>query len=192
MSTNYKAAAERITEALKGADGLDNWHKHGEGYASLRDDMTKLRDDLAASYDNPGTVVVVMVELNGGLLLVRRKLADGYGKLALPGGYQAIGETWAEAGARELFEETGIKVNPSDLTIVGVDTVQDGKVNLIFCVGIMKLTGEPKAQEDEVLEVVTVTRAPDPVEVAFETHWARINAWFMSSKDLLFPADFRD
>ncbi|QNH71706.1 hypothetical protein V1VFAS_001 [Rhizobium phage V1VFA-S] len=107
MSTNYKTAADRITESLKGADELDNWHKHGEGYNDLRRDMTKLRDDLAASYDNPGTVVVPLVEVNGGLLLVRRKLADGYGKLALPGGFQAIGETWEEAGVREVYEETG-------------------------------------------------------------------------------------
>lgn len=143
-------------------------------------------------YENPGTVVVPLVEVNGGLLLVRRKLADGYGKLALPGGYQAIGETWQEAGAREVFEETGIKVRPSDLTITGVDTVQDGKVNLIFCQSLLKITGEPKPQEDEVLEVVIANRAPDPAEVAFPTHWARINAWFMIGKDLLFPADNHD
>jgi ADP-ribose pyrophosphatase YjhB (NUDIX family) len=192
MSTNYKTAAARIEEALKGADGLDNWHKYGEGYGSLRSDMEKLAKDLAGSYDNPGTVVVPLVEVNGGLLLVRRKLADGYGKLALPGGYQALGETWEEAGAREVLEETGVAIRPSDLTIVGVDTVEGGKVNLIFCQAMFKVVADLKPQEDEVLEVVIAKRAPDPAEVAFPAHWARINAWFMMGRDLLFPTDNHD
>ncbi|NKL08374.1 NUDIX domain-containing protein [Rhizobium leguminosarum bv. viciae] len=188
MSTIYKTAADRITEALKGADELDNWHKHGEGYNDLRRDMTKLRDDLAASYDNPGTVVVPLVEVNGGLLLVRRKLADGYGKLALPGGYQAIGETWEEAGVREVYEETGVSVNPEDLIIRDVVTVQDGKINLIFCQAMFKIESDLVAQDDEVLEVVIAKRAPDPKEIAFPTHAEHIQSWF----ELLFPPDTQD
>ena len=45
-----------------------------------------------------------MAEVNGGLLMIRRALPDGYGKLALPGGYQGLNETWQEAGVREVFE----------------------------------------------------------------------------------------
>ena len=39
------------------------------------------------------------------------------GKIALPGGYQMQGETWQQAGAREIFEETGIKINPGGFCI---------------------------------------------------------------------------
>lgn len=130
-------------------------------------------------YKNPGTVVVPMVKVNGGLMLVRRKLKDGYGKLALPGGFQSIGETWSQTGAREVLEETGISIDHQELTIVGVDTVEDGTINLIFCDYPAEVTGLPRAQEDEVLEVVIVHEVPKPTEVAFPIHWARINAWFV-------------
>jgi hypothetical protein len=54
-------------------------------------------------YDNTPTVVVVLVPVRGGLLMVRRTLpGEGYGKLALPGGYQMLGQTWQEAGALDL------------------------------------------------------------------------------------------
>ena len=49
-------------------------------------------------YDNTPTVVVVLVPFRGGLLMVRRALpGEGYGKLALPGGYQMLGRAWQEA-----------------------------------------------------------------------------------------------
>ena len=49
-------------------------------------------------YDNTPTVVVVLVPLRGGLLMIRRALpGEGQGKLALPGGYQMLGQTWQEA-----------------------------------------------------------------------------------------------
>ena len=194
MSTTYRKAAQFIEKALKDADALDGWHKHGEGYSEFRQKMTELKTDLEISYDNPGTVVVPLVEVNGGLLLVRRKLPDGYGKLALPGGYQAMGESWAVAGSREVYEETGVVVRPSDLSVVGVDTVQDGKVNLLFCNAMLKIEhhGEFKPHEDEIFEVVIAHEAPDPEEVAFPTHWARINAWFMTTQDLLFPPDIQE
>jgi ADP-ribose pyrophosphatase YjhB (NUDIX family) len=55
-------------------------------------------------YDNTPTVVVVLVPLRGGLLMVRRALpGEGYGKLALPGGYQMLGQTWQEAGHRRCW-----------------------------------------------------------------------------------------
>jgi ADP-ribose pyrophosphatase YjhB (NUDIX family) len=46
-------------------------------------------------YDKTLIVVVVLVPLRGGLLMIRRALmGEGRGKLALPGGYQMLGQTW--------------------------------------------------------------------------------------------------
>ena len=59
------------------------------------------------AYDNTPTVVVVLVPISDGLLMIRRALADGRGKLALPGGYQMRGQTWQEAGARECWRRLG-------------------------------------------------------------------------------------
>jgi uncharacterized membrane protein len=56
-------------------------------------------------YDNaPTTVFILACNAAGQILLVRRATEPGYGLLGLPGGYQMRGETWQEAGSRELFQ----------------------------------------------------------------------------------------
>ncbi len=53
-------------------------------------------------------------EGNARLILVRRAIPPAIGKQCLPGGYMDVGETWQEACARELTEETGLITNPLD------------------------------------------------------------------------------
>jgi 8-oxo-dGTP pyrophosphatase MutT (NUDIX family) len=74
-------------------------------------------------YDNtPTTVFVLATNAAGKLLVIRRATQPGYGLLGLPGGYQMRGETWQEAGARELLEETGCHLHPSSLQFVSIRT----------------------------------------------------------------------
>jgi len=85
-------------------------------------------------YANTPTVVVVLVPVRGGLLMIRRALpGEGEGQLALPGGYQMLGQTWREAGAAEVREETGVAVEPTQLRVVTVATTPDRRQKLIFC-----------------------------------------------------------
>jgi ADP-ribose pyrophosphatase YjhB (NUDIX family)/adenosine deaminase len=60
------------------------------------------------------------------VLLIRRHDDAGAaaGRFALPGGFVHDGETPVTAAARELFEETGLRIDPADL--VAVDVVQGG------------------------------------------------------------------
>ncbi|HET9221798.1 MAG TPA: NUDIX domain-containing protein, partial [Roseiflexaceae bacterium] len=67
------------------------------------------------TYLNPTPVAVVLLPVDDGLLLVRRAIPPHVGKLALPGGYVNLDETWQEAGAREVLEETGVVIDPQEI-----------------------------------------------------------------------------
>lgn len=56
------------------------------------------------------------------------------GANCLPCGYLDFDETTQEAAARELFEETGIKVNPDDLHLLSVNDnpADDKRQNITF------------------------------------------------------------
>ncbi|MGA4867609.1 NUDIX domain-containing protein [Streptomyces lavendulocolor] len=59
------------------------------------------------------------------VLAVERGWPPHQGKLALPGGHVDAGETFLAAAVRELREETGISVDPADLTFIGVYDAPD-------------------------------------------------------------------
>jgi 8-oxo-dGTP pyrophosphatase MutT (NUDIX family) len=61
-------------------------------------------------YRNPLPVAVLLLPVDDGLLLIRRSIEPYKGKLALPGGFINYGESWQQAAARELMEETGITI----------------------------------------------------------------------------------
>ena len=58
---------------------------------------------------NPSSACVAIVENDGKLLVVRRKLPPAEGTLDLPGGFADIGETAEDSVRRELLEETGLE-----------------------------------------------------------------------------------
>jgi ADP-ribose pyrophosphatase YjhB (NUDIX family) len=128
---------------------------------------------------NPLPVVVMIVPTAAGVLLVRRGLPDGRGRLALPGGFQEVGETWQEAGCRETFEETGIALSPAKVRIFDIDTVENGTRNLIYGVyaEIVDVSGAVP-QESEILEVLTGSTCQG---MAFESH-ARMTSRFLAAR----------
>jgi ADP-ribose pyrophosphatase YjhB (NUDIX family) len=130
-------------------------------------------------YDNTPTVVVVLVPLQGGLLIIRRALlGEGYGKLALPGGYQMLGQTWQEAGAREVVEETGVVISPEALRVVTVETTPDRRQNLLFCKSPPVEHGGAFSHDAEVSEVLVIY---EPVETAFTLHTRVVREFFENS-----------
>jgi ADP-ribose pyrophosphatase YjhB (NUDIX family) len=123
--------------------------------------------------------VVVLVPLRGGLLMIRRALAgEGYGKLALPGGYQMLGQTWQEAAAREALEETGVVIFPEALRVVTVETTPDRRQNLLFCQSPPVKHGGAFSHDAEVSEVLVIY---EPVETAFPLHTRVVREFFENS-----------
>jgi ADP-ribose pyrophosphatase YjhB (NUDIX family) len=93
------------------------------------------------------TTAVVFDEGRGRILLTRR--ADN-GRWCLPGGHVDPGETVAESCAREVLEETGLKVRPTRLIGVYGDPdwvvdYGDGKHHQIvaLCLEAEREGGEP-------------------------------------------------
>jgi ADP-ribose pyrophosphatase YjhB (NUDIX family) len=131
---------------------------------------------MAPQYNNTPTVVVVLVPLRGGLLMIRRALpGEGQGKLALPGGYQMLGQTWQEAGAREVAEETGVVIAPEVLRVVTVETTPDRQQNLLFCQSPPVEHEGAFVHDVEVSEVLVVY---EPVETAFLLHTRMVREFF--------------
>ena len=134
---------------------------------------------MAQQYNNTPTVVVVLVSLHGGLLMIRRALpGEGQGKLALPGGYQMLGQTWQEAGAREVVEETGVVIAPEVLRVVTVETTPDRQQNLLFCPSPPVEHEGAFVHDVEVSEVLVVH---EPVETAFPLHTRMVREFFTRS-----------
>ena len=68
---------------------------------------------------NPIPVCVALVPVvdgsDTGLLVIRRAIPPGIGKLALVGGFLEDHETWQVGAAREVREETGLEIDPAGL-----------------------------------------------------------------------------
>ena len=84
------------------------------GSSHFENDSPKSKKCSACGFEyfmNPAAAVVAFITNQRGELLVeRRKLEPAKGTLDLPGGFADVLETAEEAVAREVMEETGLKV----------------------------------------------------------------------------------
>ncbi len=131
------------------------------------------------SFINPLPVSVVLLPVDDGLLAVRRNIEPQRGRLALPGGYINRGESWQQAGARELLEETGIVILPDDLREFRVKSTPD--YNLLIVFGLarrMRSSDLPPFVPNEETQEIRVLNAPR--ELAFSTHTEAVREYFAS------------
>ena len=64
----------------------------------------------------------LIIELDGGILLIKRAIEPGYGKWTFPGGFVERGEVAEVAAEREALEETGLTIETTG--IVGLYTYE--------------------------------------------------------------------
>ncbi len=135
------------------------------------------------SFLNPLPVSVILLPVDDGLLLVRRNIEPQKGWLALPGGYINLGESWQQAGAREVLEETGIMIDPHKVREFRVKSAPNGGTLLIF--GLARATRSqdlpPFAPNEEAQEVIIVNA---PQELAFSTHTETMQEYFRARKQV--------
>lgn len=98
---------------------------------------------------NPVPTAGVAVVSEAGVLLTERAVEPGVGAWAVPGGHLEFEESPAEAAARELREETGVRVTPDELTLLDTFAVSpfEGKriVSVGFAVRREDTEGGPEA-----------------------------------------------
>ncbi len=123
-------------------------------------------------YANPKLAAGVVVEMDGRILLVRRNHEPMYGRWSFPSGFVDAGEVVEEAAAREVLEETGVRVTVERL--LGVYSSRGGNVVFVAYAGNAD-GGEPHAGA-EALEVALFSPEDLP-ELAFPHDPAIIEAW---------------
>ncbi len=68
-------------------------------------------------YENPKVLVICMITCGEKLLMVRRATPPQVGLWAPPSGFVELGESLDVAAAREVYEETGVEVDPHELDL---------------------------------------------------------------------------
>ncbi|MCA3779938.1 MAG: NUDIX hydrolase [Burkholderia sp.] len=117
-------------------------------------------------YQNPRNVVGTVPVWGDQILLCRRAIEPRYGFWTLPAGFMEMGETTAEAAARETLEEAGARVEVQNLfTLLNVPHVH--QVHLFY---LARLTDPAFEAGEESLEVKLFDEADIPWdEIAFPT-----------------------
>lgn len=139
-------------------------------------------------------VGIGLVPINNGLLIVRRNIPPNVGGIALPGGFKDVGETWQEGIAREVFEETGITVDPNGIRLADAHTAHNGAVLLFgLCERLILDTpvqfnldgnGANETQEAFIMEVYE--------ELCFPHHATMAKKWFDGEFNGKFELDLWD
>jgi 8-oxo-dGTP pyrophosphatase MutT (NUDIX family) len=132
------------------------------------------------SYQNPKPVAVALQPVGAGLLVVRRGIPPARDRLALPGGYIDVGETWQAAAVRELFEEVGLTADAGEVHLFDTVSAPDGTL-LVF--GLLPTIKEastipPSTPNEESLgwEILY-----GPTELGFSLHTAAAARFFVQS-----------
>ncbi|MBL9014275.1 MAG: NUDIX domain-containing protein [Myxococcales bacterium] len=135
---------------------------------------------------NPVPVSVVLVPIvegpTSGLLVVRRAIPPQIGKLALVGGFLEEHETWRQGGAREVFEETGLRIDAQTIEPLWFES-SSPRPNRVMLFGVAAPVSKaalPPFQTNTETSERGVIHGPAGVEevLAFSTHIEATQRYF--------------
>ena len=121
---------------------------------------------MAQTEKSPKPTVDIIIENGGGIVLVRRKFPPvGW---ALPGGFVDAGEWVAQSARREALEETGLRVELTDLLGVYSNPARDPRgIYTVSLVYIAKADGVPQGGDDAAAAQVFALDALPP-DIVFD------------------------
>ncbi|WP_432828267.1 NUDIX domain-containing protein [Dactylosporangium sp. CA-092794] len=135
------------------------------------------------TWRNPLPVAVVLLPVDTdhgrGIVVVRRDIEPMRGELALPGGFIELGETWQEAAARELREETTILADAEEVRLFDVHSVRTSNL-IVFGVlpprPFAELPASVRTEESIGFEISIGAQ-----ELCFPTHTEVLARYFASA-----------
>ena len=128
------------------------------------------------TFQNPLPVTIVLVPVDDGVLVVRRAIEPRRGTYALPGGFIDLGETWQAAGAREVYEEAGVTIDPAQIDLVTVFSAPDctliivGRAAPLAGADLPPFHGDGEADDRRVLTT--------PATLAWPLHTQAVASYF--------------
>jgi 8-oxo-dGTP diphosphatase len=130
-------------------------------------------------YRNPVPGVGLLVEMEGGIVLIQRGQPPFAGWWALPAGYIEADESVEQAAIRECREETGLAVEL--LELFGVYSFPEGPVQSGIIIFYRAQPREGRLQAGDDAQDVAVF-PPDglPEKLAFRTHREVLKRWVQS------------
>lgn len=136
------------------------------------------------TYSNPIPVAVLLQPVDNGLLVVRRAIEPAKGKWALPGGFVTTGESWQQAAARECEEESGLKVDASQIRDFIARSAPAAPRVLVFGIApritAAQLAAQPFSVTDESTERAVITNPNE--SLAFPLHEEAVRLYFAALK----------
>lgn len=103
---------------------------------------------MSEAWTNPKLTVDAVVEVPGGLVLVRRAREPFAGLWALPGGFVDRGEAPEAAVLREVAEETGLAGELAGLVGAFGAPGRDPRGHTVSLVYLVRARGEPRGGDD--------------------------------------------
>jgi ADP-ribose pyrophosphatase YjhB (NUDIX family)/GNAT superfamily N-acetyltransferase len=126
-------------------------------------------------YVNPVPAVGILIEMDGGLVLIRRANPPHRGAWTLPSGFIEADESAEEAAAREAEEETGLKVEVTEL--FGVNSFPEGPpISGIMVFFRARPVGGALRAGDDAAEAKVFPIADIPI-MPFRTHREAVAQW---------------
>jgi ADP-ribose pyrophosphatase YjhB (NUDIX family) len=163
---------------------LSGWRWCPRCRAELRGDGARVECDACGfvSYASSKATVGALVEdEQGRLLLARRAMEPFKGRWDIPGGFLDEAEHPLDGLRRELREETGLEVEPSDFLGVwmdryGGDSTAEATLNLYWTARAVAGRAAPADDVDD-LRWFAAEELPRPEELAFANVPLVLDAW---------------